>query len=83
MGDEDEELLNFEPSEGLSKGIKSLSDALESRHPDMNEAERDVMGNALLNQVSHAIESDEKFGSLVRKPDGRVELRIWDILGKK
>jgi hypothetical protein len=68
---------------GLTRGIRNLHNALESTHPGIGKAELEVLGDALLNQLSRAIEAGEKLGSLVPKPDGKVELRIWDILGKK
>ena len=69
----------FEP------GIKHLFASLQNTYPDMKPRDIEKLGNDFLQNLSESIENKLPFGNLRPRPDGRLELNLWDIkkLGKK
>jgi len=70
---------NFEP------GLKHLMTSLQQTYPEMKQKDIERIGNDILHNLSESIENKLPFGNLRPRPDGRLELNLWDIkkLGKK
>jgi len=67
----------FKPK--FETGNRNLWNSLQRRNPGMKPRDIEKIGNDLLQILSNTIDLELPFGNLRPRPDGRLELNLWDV----